>query len=306
MNITTLHGDSRELLDTLEAESAQCVVTSPPYWMLRKYTDDPREIGRELTPAAFVTALTDVFQKCHRVLKSNGTLWIVIGDTYANDSKWGGATGGKHAGGLHGAINGMRDRKHSGLPDGNLVGIPWRLAFALQDSGWILRQEIIWDKPNAMPDPTKSRCTRSHETVFMFSKTRGYYYDAAAIAEPATATTNRGGNKKAQHLVVGKGAYGDGFKERWQPGETRNARSVWSIATIGLADEHYAPMPQALAERCIRASSAAGDTVLDPFGGSGTTGRAALVLQRSAVLIDLGYQDMQARRTDGVQVELFV
>lgn len=296
---TLLQGDACEMLRTLPDRSVQCIVSSPPYFGLRKYTDDAREIGHEPTPAAFVAALVAVFHEARRVLRDDGTLWVVIGDSYANDSKWGGRTGGKHAKALHGETGIGREKRTTGLPDGTLIGTPWRLAFALQDDGWILRQEIIWSKPNGMPDPTTTRCTRTHETVFMLSKCKSYYYDAAAIAEKAVA-------KKAAHLVAGKGEYGDGFAERWQPKETRNARSVWSIATTGLAEDHYAPMPEELARRCILAGSAAGDTVLDPFMGSGTVGRVAEKLQRYAIGIDLGYQELQQKRTDKIQVEMFV
>jgi DNA modification methylase len=335
MTIQTLHGDCRELLETLEAESVQTIVTSPPYWRMRRYTDDPREIGQENTPAAYVAALTDVFARCWRVLRNDGTLWLNLGDGYANDGKWGGSTGGKHAGGIHGALGPGRTKVTTGLPPKSLIGMPWRVAFALQDAGWILRTEIVWEKPNAMPESVTDRPTRSHEYVFLFAKSPRYFYDAAAISEPIKQssidrisqpnfanqtggpkdygpTSNRSMRKTLENFAKKQDGHGrrhEGFNDRYDfnnPNPTRNARTVWSIPTTGLADEHYAPMPQELAERCIRAGSTAGDTVLDPFGGSGTTARAALALQRKAVLIDLGYQDMQARRTDGVQVELFV
>ncbi len=313
MHIQTLHGDCREMLDTLEAESVQCIVTSPPYWRMRRYTDDPREIGQENTPAEYVAAIVGVFAECWRVLRNDGTLFLNLGDGYANDGKWGGSTGGKHAGGIHGAQGPGRTKVTTGLPPKSLIGLPWRVAFGLQDAGWVLRTEIIWEKPNAMPESVKDRPTRSHEYVFLFSKQPRYYFDSAAIAEeaqehhPSAASFKRVGNKRSVAVVPGNTATHRADRpEVLYSGGTRNARTVWSINTTALADEHYAPMPQELAERCIKAGSAAGDTVLDPFGGSGTTARAALALQRKAVLIDLGYQDMQARRTDGVQVELFV
>jgi DNA modification methylase len=184
MTIQTLHGDCRELLETLEAESVQTIVTSPPYWRMRRYTDDPREIGQENTPAAYVAALTDVFARCWRVLRNDGTLWLNLGDGYANDGKWGGSTGGKHAGGIHGALGPGRTKVTTGLPPKSLIGMPWRVAFALQDAGWILRTEIVWEKPNAMPESVTDRPTRSHEYVFLFAKSPRYFYDAAAISEP--------------------------------------------------------------------------------------------------------------------------
>lgn len=338
MGITTLHGDCREQLDTFEAESVQTIVTSPPYWRMRRYTDDPREIGQEATPAEYIAALVDVSARCWRVLRNDGTLWLNLGDGYWRNPRRGvkfqagastymenrQATEGNRGPGI---APGMREK--------SLIGMPWRVAFALQDQGWILRTDIVWEKPNAMPESVKDRPTRSHEYVFMFSKRARYFYDAAAISEPIKQssidrirqptfdqqtggtkdygpTSNRSMRKTLENFKKKQDNHGrrhEGFNDRYDfnnPDPTRNARTVWSIPTTGLADEHYAPMPQALAERCIRAGSAAGDTVLDPFGGSGTTGRAALALQRNAILIDLGYQEMQARRTDGVQVELFV
>ncbi len=378
--ITHLHGDCRELLPTLPDRSVQAIVTSPPYWRMRQYTDDPREIGQEPTPAEYVVALVAVFRECRRVLADDGTLWLNLGDAYADDRKWGGSTGGKHAGGLHGQRGPGRAKVRTGLPPKSLIGLPWRVAFALQDDGWVLRNDIIWHKPNGMPSPATDRCVMNHEYVFLFAKQPTYFFDADAIAEPAVSTSNRGGGKKAQHLVKGPGEFGDGFKSRWLPKggpeserpqlrrayelaqqhgltdahiaairasgisdtgktaatqtgtgansaevqrlaaeaktalggywrefllkPTRNARSVWSIAPEPLADEHYAPMPLALADRCIRAATRPGDAVLDPFGGSGTTARAAVALGRRAVLIDLGYQELQQRRTDGVQISL--
>lgn len=378
--ITQHHGDCLTVLPTLDAGSVQCVVTSPPYWRMRQYTDDPAEIGQEPTPAAYVAALVAVFDAARRVLRDDGTLFLNLGDAYANDRKWGGRTGGKHASGIHGQGGPGRLKVTTGLPPKSLIGLPWRVAFALQDAGWVLRNDIIWHKPNGMPSPAEDRCVMNHEYVFLFAKQPSYFFDADAIAEPAVATTNRGGNHKAQHMVTGPGEFGDSFKARWQPkggpesdrpqlrrayelaqqaglteghiaairatglsdvgknaatqsgtgrnteevqrlaaeakavlkgywrefllSPTRNARTVWSIAPEPLRDEHYAPMPLALAERCIKAGSRPGDTVLDPFGGSGTTGRAAVALQRAAVLIDLGYQELQARRTDGVQVQM--
>jgi DNA modification methylase len=316
MTLTTHHGDCLEVLPTLEAGSIQTIVTSPPYWRMRKYTDDPRELGQEPTPAAYVAALVAVFAACWRVLRDDGTLWLNLGDGY---SRSGGTDRAPSAtaqvGSTRRTLEQMPDRRQKapeGLPAKNLIGLPWRVAFALQDAGWVLRSEIIWHKPNAMPESVTDRPTRDHETLFLFAKQPHYYYDAKAIAEPAkehhaaAASFKRTGNKRSTLIIPGQHSptHRSDRPDVLYSGGERNARTVWSISTTPLADEHYAPMPQALAERCIRAGSRIGDTVLDPFGGSGTTGRAAIALQRSAVLIDLGYQELQARRTDGVQVHM--
>ena len=280
MTTTLLQGDCRDHLALMPAGGVQCVITSPPYFGLRRYTDDPREIGTEATPAEYAAALVAVFGQVWRVLADDGTLWLNLGDCYANDTKWGGSTSGKHATGLHGATYIGRVRTNTGLPSKSLMGIPWRVAFALQDAGWVLRSDIVWNKPNAMPESVTDRPTRSHEYLFLFSKQPRYYYDADAIKEPAVNGDAR------------------------QPLTHRNKRTVWTIPTQGLRDAHYAPMPEALVEPCILAGSRPGDTVLDPFMGSGTVARVALKHQRHAIGIDLGYQDLQAKRTDGVQVAL--
>jgi DNA modification methylase len=311
MDITQHHGDCLAILPTLEPQSVQCIVTSPPYWRMRQYTDDPAEIGQEPTPAAYVAALVAVFDAARRVLRDDGTLFLNLGDAYADDRKWGGSTGGKAAQGLHGQAGPGRAKVTTGLPPKSLIGLPWRVAFGLQDAGWVLRAEIIWHKPNAMPESVTDRPTRDHETLFLFAKQARYYYDAAAIAEPLTESRpiQAWAERKAAGEPMRRGdPRTSGHITRTATlssnADTRNARTVWSIATTPLADAHYAPMPLALAERCIKAGSRPGDTVLDMFGGSGTTGRAAIALQRHAVLIDLGYQELQARRTDGVQVRM--
>ena len=315
MTATLLSGDCRELLPTLPAHSVQTIVTSPPYWRMRQYTDDPRELGQEDTPAAYVAALAAVFAACWRVLRDDGTLWLNLGDKYGAGGNLGrkdtsaaylarrAAQYGTGTGSGSAVKNGSAYPRVKGIHSKNLLGLPWRVAFALQDAGWVLRNDIIWYKPNAMPEPVKDRCSMAHEYLFVFSKQGAYVFDGAAIAEPAISTTNRGG-KKAQRLVQASGQKGDGFQERWKPKEIRNARTVWSIATAGIPDAHYAPMPEALARRCILAGSRPGDTVLDPFAGSGTTLRAAVSLERHAVGIDLGYADLQERRLDGVQIAM--
>lgn len=316
MSITLLQGDAREMLDALGDGSAQMIVTSPPYWRLRRYTNDPREVGQEDTPSAYAAALADVFERCRRVLRDDGTLWLNLGDAYANDTKWGGRSGGKNYTSAAGGCIGQRAKSSTGLPPKSLIGLPWRVAFALQDAGWVLRNEIIWHKPSVMPEAVTDRCARDHETLFLFSKSPRYFFDHKAISEPIKSsldtpswTERKAGGATAGNNGVSatyqRGVHGRGMRHDLggQDG-LRNPRTVWSISAQGLRDEHYAPMPQALAERCIKAGSRPGDTVLDPFAGSGTTGRAALALQRNAVLIDLGYADLQERRTDGVQVQM--
>lgn len=309
--ITTLHGDCRSILPTLDAGSVQMCVTSPPYYGLRKYSDDPREIGQEAQPdclgwaahlppcgACYVCALRAVFAEIRRVLREDGTLWLNLGDSYAtnrNDHDW-----------LKSGAIGFKGRVAPDVPDKNLLGIPWRVALALQADGWILRSDIVWAKPNCMPESVQDRPTRAHEYVFLFSKSKRYYYDADAVAEPATAgyngssfTTGKTHDARAHLAAVGQ-------KERIES-STRNRRTVWTIATSPYPGSHYAVFPEALVEPCILAGSAPGDVVLDPFGGSGTVGRVALRYQRRAVLIELNetyISDHIETRTNGVQVEM--
>lgn len=181
---TTIHiGDTLAVLRTLPSESVHCVVTSPPYWGLRDYGVEG-QIGLEPTPAEFIAKLVTVFREVRRVLRSDGTCWINMGDSYANDGKWGGSTGGKHASGLHGNTSVGRTKTHTGLKPKDLMMMPHRLAIALQDDGWWVRQDIVWSKPNPMPESVRDRCTKSHEYIFLLTKSERYYYNADAIKEP--------------------------------------------------------------------------------------------------------------------------
>jgi len=249
---TIIEGDVHFALSRLPSDSIQCVVTSPPYWGLRDY-GIPGQIGLEPTLAGFIQALTGVFAEVKRVLKPDGILWLNIGDGYTSGNRGWRAPDKKNP---NRAMS-VRPENPPGLKDKDLMGIPWRLAFALQDSGWYLRSDIVWNKPNAMPESVKDRPTRSHEYIFMLTKSQNYRYNAAAVQEPAAA------------------------------GHARNRRSVWNINTNNSGSSHIAAFPQALVEPCLLASTEPGDFVLDPFFGSGTVGVVCNKLRRHYVGIEL-------------------
>ncbi len=263
--ITLLAGDCRDVLATLPAQLVQTIVTSPPYYGLRKYTDDPKEIGQDPTPAAYVAALVAVFAACWRVLRDDGTLWLNLGDSYAMNGTPGMSNlaelGMQYRGGGHKRddVEKPSRRAPSGIPPKNLLGMPWRVAFALQDAGWILRSDIIWNKPNPMPESVRDRPTRAHEYLFLFAKRPRYYYDATAIAEPSIGGDPRKPYAPGQVDMRGNGHDRNGGSERSSSdaGITRNRRSVWTIATQPYAGAHFATMPEALIEPCILAGSAA-------------------------------------------------
>ncbi len=298
MSIRILEGDCREVLATLPDESVHACVTSPPYFGLRSYGIGTAngEIGLEPKPDAYVAELVAVFREVRRVLRDDGTLWLNLGDSYANDGKWGGHTGGKHVSALHCSPIG-RNKRYTGLKPKDLIGIPWRVAFALQADGWYLRQDIIWSKPNPMPESVTDRCTRAHEYIFLLSKRERYYFDAEAIAEPFA--DERMGNPGAYTRTSSKskGACNDrqdlGFLNNesvWNADgdkTSRNRRSVWTVTTQPYSEAHFATFPPALIEPCILAGCPKGGTVLDPFGGAGTTGLVADRLGRNATLIEL-------------------
>lgn len=323
------HGDNLDILPTLPRSSVQTVVTSPPYYGLRDYGIPPSQwpavdyapmaglplvsveaqtvcLGLETDPLAYVGHLVHVFRLLRDVLKDDGTVWVNIGDSYASTSD-----GSKPHTGMRvqpsNAVSQSRTKMAAGLKTKDLIGIPWRVAFALQADGWYLRSDVIWSKPNAMPESVKDRPTKAHEYLFLLAKSERYFYDADAVAEPVERgwcgskfTTGKTAAAREGLAPVGQG-------ERTER-DTRNARSVFTIPTRALAEAHYAPMPEALAERCIRAGSRPGDMVLDPFAGSGTTVRVAERLQRNGVGIELrdAYIEIAERRTDGVQLEMIV
>ena len=332
MTVTILKGDCRDVLATLPDESVHCVVTSPPYFGLRDY-GVVGQIGLEPSPDDFVGELVAVFRDVRRALRKDGTVWLNLGDSYANDGKWGGQTGGKHVKALHCSPIG-RNKRYTGLKPKDLCGIPWAVAFALRDDGWYLRSDIIWSKPNPMPESVTDRPTKAHEYLFLLSKSERYYYDADAIKEdsitgdPRRPYTSEGawqmdgrppeqrhggkprtaGNKS--HKYVDAYEASDTEEHRTKAGlmkvadvpwERRNRRSVWEVATAPYSDAHFATFPPALIEPCILAGCPAGGTVLDPFGGAGTTGLVADRHGRNAILIELNpaYAAMAERRIRG-------
>jgi DNA modification methylase len=291
-----LIGDVRERLKELPDQSINCCVTSPPYWGLRDYGNDG-QIGLEQEPEDFINELVSVFREVKRVLRDDGTLWLNIGDSYSGSGKGTAGNLGKKHNERH-----LENKTGGLIPIGtkpkDLVGIPWMLAFALRADGWYLRQDIIWHKPNPMPESVRDRCTKAHEYIFLLSKSPKYYFDSEAMKEPAKYPfDNRGARADSRagtsmNSVGGKtgirfggNKYGDSDdpKHSTKSGNeyvatgTRNKRSVWSVTTRPFKGAHFATFPPALIEPCILAGCPEGGTVLDPFFGAGTTG---LVAQR--------------------------
>jgi DNA modification methylase len=312
MESKILVGDCLTSLRSLEAQSVQTCVTSPPYFGLRDY-GHPGQIGLEATPDAYVAKMVEVFREVRRVLRDDGTLWLNLGDSYASI----GRSARKESPGV-GAKQEIKalDRKvkwgsgrgtnfHWSLPafgtqikQKDLIGIPWRVAFALQADGWYLRQDIIWAKPNPMPESVRDRCTKAHEYIFMLSKSARYYYDADAIAEPVSesyAKDNRPNGVLRQRLYDNSKYIKSGMMEKMKgtPDDyearalTRNKRSVWTVTTKPFKGAHFATFPPDLIEPCILAGCPPGGAVLDPFGGAGTTGMVARRHGRNAILCEL-------------------
>ncbi len=289
-----LVGDCIQQMKTLPDQSVDCCVTSPPYWGLRDYGHS-NQIGLEETPELFVEKMVLVFSEVHRVLKNSGTLWLNLGDTYFgggnNRGNGKGLEGSKQASnrGAQGQVSKVRKlfRADSDLKKKDLCGIPWRVAFALQKSGWYLRQDIIWHKPNPMPESVNDRCTKAHEYIFMLSKSERYYFDADSISEKCTGT--RVGVTKERGATPLTAMRGDrtnsgGFS---RTKETKNKRSVWTVTTKPFKGAHFATFPMDLIEPCVLAGCPSGGTVLDPFFGAGTTGLCAVKNQRKYVGIEL-------------------
>lgn len=309
--IEVINGDCIEVLTTLPSESVACCVTSPPYYGLRDYGDE-RQIGQEETPEAYIERLVRVFHEVRRVLCNDGTLWLNIGDSYAGSMQGIGGAGSTPS--LNDTNRGtcaMREKgqksvtaRLDGYKPKDLIGIPWMLAFALRKDGWYLRQDIIWSKPNAMPESVKDRCTKSHEYLFLLSKNQRYYFDHEAMQETAVndmvARTDNspryGGNKYTKNPET---FYRTKSGNAYAYTGKRNRRDVWTISTQPSKGAHFAVFPEKLVEPCILAGTREGDTVLDPFGGSGTTGVVANRLARNAVIIEINpvYAEMSKRRT---------
>jgi site-specific DNA-methyltransferase (adenine-specific) len=245
---TIFEGDALTTLRRLPTESVQCIVTSPPYWGLRDYEIE-EQVGLEKTLPQFISSLQAIFKEAKRVLRNDGVLWLNIGDGYTSGNRRWRAPDKKNPA----RAMDVRPDTPAGLKPKDLMGIPWRLAFALQDDGWYLRSDVIWNKPNAMPESVKDRPTRSHEYMFMLTKSERYYYDRDAVKE-------RNG---------------------------RNIRSVWNVHTQGFAGAHFATFPPKLVEPCILSSTRPGDFVLDPFFGSGTVGIVAQEHDRHYAGIEL-------------------
>lgn len=349
---TILQGDCLEMVKTIPDNSIDCCITSPPYYGLRDYGVDG-QIGLEETPEEYIDKLTSLFREVRRVLKDDGTLWVNIGDSYAAQrggtyqpaESLAGGIGGKTVDGEkvnRGRAEGYNPTRNAaaiGLKHKDLIGIPWMLAFALRSDGWYLRQDIIWHKPNPMPESVKDRCTKSHEYIFLLSKSPHYYFDYEAIQEEATGydgrkdTMHKGSKKYTQECMPGmqKQEMASRAHERWKfknlqdKGQTtqtmherraegkqdilypvRNKRDVWSVPVKPCKEAHFAIYPEELIKPCILAGCKVGGIVLDPFFGSGTTGRVAEALGRNYIGCELNpeYVKIAEKRTSDVQLTI--
>jgi DNA modification methylase len=341
-----IFGDCRDVMRELKSQGVrvQCCVTSPPYFGLRDY-GHPGQIGLEKTPAEYVSAMVEVFECVRDLLADDGVLWLNLGDSYANDAKWGGSSGGKHVQALHGNTGIGRGKKDTGLKPKDLIGIPWRVAFALQESGWYLRQDIIWHKPNPMPESVRDRCTKAHEYLFLLSKSERYFWDSDAMKEPAAPASlarwsqnvegqigsdrvpgktngnmkavggprskrdsfKRDGSKRAQAIPFHTvGTHRAEREESTYDIFTRNRRSVWTVPTQPYTGAHFAVFPPALIEPCILAGSRPGDVVLDPFMGSGTTAQVAQALGRQWIGCEINKEYAPLQHARTVQAALAI
>ena len=329
MDYRIIEGDCIEGMRRLEGQSVNCVVTSPPYFGLRDYGHDG-QIGLEASPDAYVAKLVTVFREVRRVLRDDGTVWLNLGDSYASSTKGSGGKNGNlntPSGNNEPAYFSHPRKFNHDVKDKDLLGIPWRVAFALQADGWYLRQDIIWHKPNPMPESVRDRCTKAHEYIFLLSKSERYFYDNEAVKEPlAEASIGRAGRKQRLMDRTGAGTLGkqivDGVDATHayaglalgRNGKTgydidsglRNRRSVWTVATKPFKGAHFATFPPDLIRPCILAGCPKDGTVLDPFGGSGTTALVAVEEGRKAVLCELNtdYIALAHKRLEGLQLRI--
>lgn len=293
-------GDCRQIMKKWASQGikAQTCVTSPPYYGLRDYGHDG-QIGLEETPAAYIDAMVEVFRCVWDVLEDDGTLWVNIGDSYCGTGSKGDFVDPKNPNGRNGQSV-SKTQKIEGYKSKDLIGIPFMLAFALRNDGWYLRQDIIWHKPNPMPESVQDRCTKSHEYIFLLSKKQKYYYDINAMQEPAIyAGDDRGARGDSRRGTEANSMSG-------KTGETRNKRSVWSVTTKPYAGAHFAVFPPDLIEPCIMAGAPIGGIVLDPFMGSGTTAQVAQNLGRKYLGCELNtdYEILQRERLKQQSLEL--
>jgi len=342
-----LVGDCIDMMRTLPDKSVHTCVTSPPYFGLRDYGVDG-QIGLEETPGEFIARLVEVFREVRRVLRDDGTAWVNMGDSYAGS--WGAqgkretpAAISRNSISNHPKLAAGTGRLTEGYKGKDLMGMPWRLAFALQDDGWYLRQDIIWNKPNPMPESVRDRCTKSHEYVFLLSKSKKYYFDQAAILEPCSPNTHArlsqdvqaqigseranggaksNGNMKATARKTNGVGWGHGSDaDERQRGRVkdndsmnsalaimpteRNKRSVWTVATHSFKGAHFATFPPDLIRPCVLAGAPRGGVVLDPFGGAGTTSLVSMQEGRRSIICELNpeYAAMARRRIDAAWLD---
>ena len=314
MRNVILCGDSKKTLSKFDEKARMCV-TSPPYYGLRNYGGEDKQIGQEETPEKYIENLVEVFSKVRDCLTDDGTLWLNIGDSYYNYRP------GKGQGLVKQTMSATkqdlpdvcarRGNKLDGLKEKDLIGIPWMLAFALRADGWYLRQDIIWHKPNPMPESVKDRCTKAHEYIFLLSKNKKYYYDNEAIKEKAKHGGEKislGGKSFSKGQAKGKNVAlsGNALNDTYLVKPKRNKRSVWTVTTKPYKGAHFAVFPPDLIEPCIKAGSEEGDIVLDPFMGSGTTAMVAKSLSRDYIGCELhkDYEDLILKRIESVQQQL--
>jgi DNA modification methylase len=332
MSVRIINAEALDGLRQLPDESVHCIVTSPPYWRQRDYGHHG-QLGLEPTPEEFVDRLTAIFREARRVLRTDGTCWVNLGDKWASGGNGGGGSFMADRGEAWAHAKNAKGWRSppAGYKDKDLVGVPWMLAFAMRADGWYLRQCNVWAKPNGMPESVRDRSTASHEYVFQFARSNDYWYDADAARTPPqpstetrltqdveaqTGSTRANGSTRADRPMKavrrsnkqrGHSRH-NGFNDRWdalpvaeQMARGANLRSVWWIAPAQYGESHYAVMPERLAEICIAAGCPEGGTVLDPFGGAGTTGLVADRMQRDAVLIELNpdYAQMAEQRIRG-------